>query len=90
MPEPFDNQPHPPQRTTYQIRIKGHLDSQWTDWFDSLVITQEEDGNTLLTGVVADQAALYGLLKKLRDLGLTLLSVNPIPPLESINQSDKE
>ena len=65
---------------TYQIRVTGHLDRQWTDWFGGLAITQEEDGHTLLTGLVIDQAALYGLLKKVRDLGLPLVSVNPVEP----------
>jgi hypothetical protein len=69
--------PHPDsfQPTLYQIRIKGHLDSQWTDWFGGLTITLEEDGDTLLTGPVVDQAALHGLLKKVRDLGMPLVSV---------------
>lgn len=60
----------------YQIRVKGHLSQQWVDWFEGLTILPEEDGNTLLTGPVIDQAALYGILKKVRDLGLSLLSVN--------------
>ena len=64
----------------YQIRIKGHLRPQWADWFDGLTITLEEDGDTLLTGQVIDQAALHGLLKKVRDLGLPLVSVNRIEP----------
>ena len=64
----------------YQIRIKGHLGPQWTGWFEGLTITLEEDGNTLLTGPVIDQAALHGLLKKVRDLGMPLLSVNSIEP----------
>jgi hypothetical protein len=64
----------------YQLRIKGHLDSRWTAWFEGLSITREEGGDTLLTGPVADQAALHGLLKKLRDLGLTLVSVSPLDP----------
>lgn len=64
----------------YQIRLKGHLDSQWTDWFEGLTITLEADGDTLLTGPVIDQAALHGLLKKVRDLGLPLVSVSPVEP----------
>jgi hypothetical protein len=70
--------------TVYQIRIKGHLGRQWTDWFEGLAITLEEDGDSLVTGPVVDQAALHGLLKKVRDLGMPLLSVNPIEP----NQPD--
>ncbi len=62
----------------YQIRIKGHLDGQWTDWFEGLTITLEEDGNTLLSGPVPDQAALHGLLKKVRDLGMPLVSVSQV------------
>ena len=64
----------------YQIRIEGHLGSQWTDWFEGMAITLEDNGETLLTGPVIDQAALYGLLKRVRDLGMPLLSVNPIIP----------
>ncbi len=54
------------------------MDQQWTDWFEGLIITLEEDGCTLLTGPIADQAALHGFLKKVRDLGLVLVSVNPL------------
>jgi len=68
------------QPLVYQIRVEGHLDQQWTDWFEGLTITLEDNGDTLLTGRVTDQAALYGLLKKVRDLGLPLVSVNPVEP----------
>jgi hypothetical protein len=59
----------------YEIRIKGHLDMRWTGWFEGLTITLEKNGDTLLTGPVIDQAALPQLLRKMRDLGMTLLSV---------------
>jgi len=75
--EPKTNSDQP---VVYQIRIKGHLGHQWTDWFEGLTITLEEDGNTLLTGPVIDQAALHGLLKKVRDLGMPLVSVSPLEP----------
>ena len=69
---------NPSQPTIYQIRVKGHLDDRWSDWFDGLAITLEAGGDTLLTGPVIDQCALYGLLKKVHDLGLTLISVNKV------------
>jgi hypothetical protein len=65
----------PSQPMVYQIRVRGHLDSQWADWFEGLTITLEENGDSLLTGPVIDQAALHGLLKKVRDLGMPLVSV---------------
>jgi hypothetical protein len=65
----------PSQPMIYQIRIKGHLGRQWTDWFEGLSITLEDNGETLLTGPVVDQAALHGLLKKVRDLAMPLVSV---------------
>ncbi len=68
------------QPTIYEIRIDGHLDREWSDWFEGLTITLAEDGTTLLTGPVADQAALHGLLKKVRDLGAPLISINPVEP----------
>ena len=70
----------PSQPMVYQIRIKGHLGRQWTDWFGGLTITLEDNGDTLLTGPVVDDAALHGLLKKVRDLGMPLLSVNRVEP----------
>ena len=66
------------QNKVYQIRIQGHLGCQWSDWFEGLTLTLEEDGDTLLTGPVVDQAALHGLLRKVRDLGMPLVSVNCI------------
>ena len=68
----------PGQPLVYQIRIAGHLGDQWTDWYEGLTITLIANGDTLLTGPVVDQAALHGLLKKVRDLGMPLLSVNQI------------
>ena len=64
----------------FQIKIKGHLGQQWAGRFDGLTITLEEDGNTLLSGPIVDQSALHGILKKIRDLGMPLLSVNTIDP----------
>jgi hypothetical protein len=61
----------------YRIRIRGHLDPLWSTWFDDLAIAQQADGTTTLTGQVVDQAALFGLLARLRDLGATLLAVEP-------------
>jgi hypothetical protein len=66
------------QSDSYEIRLKGHLDAHWRDWFDGFTITLTANGETILTGAVTDQAALHGLLKKVRDLGLPLLSINPI------------
>ena len=68
----------PSQPMVYQIRIMGHLSHQRADWFGEVTITLEEDGNTLLTGLVIDQAALHGLLRKVRDLGMPLISVNRV------------
>jgi len=68
------------QPNVYQIRIKGHLSDQWTGWFEGLTITLKENGDTLLTGPVVDQAALFGLLKKVRDVGIALVSINRVEP----------
>jgi len=66
------------QPMVYQIRVEGHLSDHWRDWFGDLTITLEKNGYTLLTGLVVDQAALFGLLKKLRDLGIPLISVDRV------------
>ena len=70
----------PGQPLVYQIRIQGQLGREWTDWFGGLTITLEDNGETLLTGLVVDQAALHGLLRKVRDLAMLLLSVNRVTP----------
>ncbi len=62
----------------YEVRISGHLDHLWAGWFEGFAITLEESGSTLLSGQVVDQAALYGLLRKVRDCGLSLVSVNQV------------
>ena len=72
------------QADYYEIRLKGHLDESWTGWFDGFTITLTDNGETILTGSVADQAALHGLLKKVRDLGLPLLSINPVNHKENL------
>lgn len=75
----------------YQIRIEGHLGPAWTSWFAGLSIALEDDGDTLLTGSVVDQAALHGLLNKVRDLGAVLVSVNrlePGPPSHPTEEGD--
>jgi hypothetical protein len=67
--------PRRPGPASYQLRVAGHLDHHWSPWFGHLILIQEDDGTTSLTGVLADQAELHGLLSKIRDLGVTLLSV---------------
>ena len=73
----------------YEIRVKGHLDARWADRFGGMTITLAENGETLLTGPVIDQAALHGLLKKVRDSGLPLVSVNPVRPSLADAANDK-
>ena len=68
--------------TCYRIRIGGHLDQRWDDWFGEMTLSREADGTTLLRGPVVDQAELHGLLQTIRDLGLPLLSVTPDPTEE--------
>ena len=67
----------------YEIRIKGHIEESWSSWFQGLGVRYEEDGNTVLHGYIVDQAALHGVLMRIRDLGLPLVSVNPIECLDS-------
>jgi len=74
------NDTHISNAQYYEIRLKGHLEARWVKWFNGLAIKLEDNGDTLLTGPVVDQAALHGLLKKVRDLGLPLLSVNSVEP----------
>jgi hypothetical protein len=66
----------------YEIRVKGHLEPRWSAWFDGLDLTREDDGTTVIHGPVADQAALHGLLRKLNDIGLPLVSLTPVDPDE--------
>lgn len=70
----------PPNAELYVIHLKGQLEARWVNWFEGLTITLDDNGDTLLSGQVTDQAALHGLLKKVRDLGMPLVSVNPIKP----------
>jgi hypothetical protein len=81
------NEQHPKpdahELPVYAIKVKGHLSQQWLSWFDGLTITLEEDGNTLMSGSLVDQSALHGILKKIRDLGVPLLSVNSGDPRRS-------
>jgi hypothetical protein len=76
---------------SYEIRVAGHLDARWADWFDGMTLTTEPDGTTVIDGPVADQAALHGLLRTLRDIGLPLMSVtqanaHPVSPTATDNQ----
>jgi hypothetical protein len=73
----------------YQIRVKGHLSQKWSLWFDGLTITNVEQGEAILTGVVVDQAALFGILLKIRDLGLPLLAVNHVEPYREDMEEEK-
>jgi hypothetical protein len=80
MPDQSHRKMDPDQTMVFQIRIQGHLGGAWRNWFEGFAITREDNGDTLLTGPVADQAALFGLLKKVRNLGIPLLSVNCVDP----------
>jgi hypothetical protein len=80
MSNELDSEIDPGEPMVYQIRIKGHLGCEWTDWFEGLAIQLQDDGETLLTGPVVDQAALHGLLRKVRDVGMPLVSVMRVRP----------
>ena len=80
MSNDINSESDPGQPLVYQIRIKGHLGREWTDWFGGLTLTLEDNGETLLTGPVLDQAALHGLLRKVRDGGMPLVSVMLVKP----------
>lgn len=76
MTQPPTPAPDRPETERYEIRLTGHLDSHWTAWFDGLTVSSEIDGTTVISGPITDQAALHGLLQRVRDLGLPLVSVN--------------
>jgi hypothetical protein len=71
---------NPGQPAVYEIRIKGHLGPQWSDWFEGMITTPQDNGDTVVTGLVIDQAALHGLLRKVRDLGVPLLAITEVQP----------
>jgi hypothetical protein len=85
MPNELKIERDPQEPKVFEIRIHGHLRPQWQDWFEGLTITVEEDGNTLLSGPVVDQSALHGILKKIRNLNMPLLSVNSTDPDPAAN-----
>jgi hypothetical protein len=78
MTERHDPRPHHPETGLFEIRITGHLDERWTAWFDGMTVSHATDGTTCITGDVADQAALHGLLQRVRDLGLPLISLRRV------------
>ncbi|MBA2677707.1 MAG: SDR family oxidoreductase [Ktedonobacteraceae bacterium] len=94
MPNEINSESEKAQPLAYQIRIKGHLGSAWTDWFSGLTITTLDNGETLLTGPVVDQAALHGLLRKVRDVAMPLVSVIRVKPdpadASDVNQAKEQ
>ena len=87
--QPKKLDPHNTNDLYYEIRLQGQLEARWEAWFDGLAISLDEDGNTLLSGPLADQAALHGLLRKVRDLGLPLLSVNLVQIKQTVQKKEK-
>ena len=83
------NKREPLRAEHYMIRVKGHLDPRWSEWFEGLTVTQTKSGETVLSGPVADQSALHGLLARIRDLNLTLVSVTRVEP-EPLNRGRDE
>jgi hypothetical protein len=78
------------ETAVYQIRVKGHLGAEWADWFEGFAIAPQADGDTLLTGPFVDQAALHGLLRRVRDLGIPLVSINCVQPGPADTSGDSE
>ena len=78
MTDRHEPRPHPSEAGWFEIRVTGHRDERWTAWFDGMTVSHEPDGTTCITGEVADQAALHGLLQRVRDLGLPLMSVRRV------------
>ncbi len=74
----------------YEIRLQGHLDPSWSDWFDGMTIIHQDNGDTLLAGTLTDQAALHGLLNRVSDLGILLISVNPVENTPDGNEADAD
>lgn len=80
MTERHSPTPDPREAGRYEIRLAGHLDAHWAAWFDGLTVSREADGTTVISGPIVDQAALHGLLQRVRDLSLPLVSVTRLPP----------
>lgn len=80
--------PDRPEAGRYEIRLTGRLDAHWAAWFDGLTVSQESDGTTVISGRIADQAALHGVLQRVRDLGLPLISVTRLEPQPGVPADD--
>lgn len=88
-PRPRHSIPDPAPAQHYEIRVSGHLGSRWATWFDGMTLVADDDGTSIICGNVVDQAALHGLLQKLRDLGITLISLTPLAP-ETVAERPQE